>query len=309
MRTQHGEGSELDLLGESGWIQLHRKLKDSAVFQNEGLLKVWIWCLLEANHKDKWVSVKTGKGTTEVLVKRGQFIFGRKSAAKRLRMKPSTIQGRMQKLVNMQNLVIKPVTHYSMITICNYELYQGDGRGDPSPKDYEKRLPHTLFEKASKTVTQNHAISPQFNEDSRRIPNNNPSPIRHPTVTNNKDNNEKKKKNSLSVEDFIEPVSASLGLVKPNDLFDIFWEAYPKKVGKKEARESWGKIKITRELLEKMLNTIKKFTGSDQWIAEGGRFIPHPATWLNQGRWDDEVTKPYDPYEYLRRDVKEIGYG
>lgn len=27
---------------------------------------------------------------------------------------------------------------------------------------------------------------------------------------------------------------------------------------------------------------------SEQWQRDGGQFIPHPATYLNQGRWKDE---------------------
>lgn len=110
---------------DEGWIKLHRKILKSRVFQSDGLLKVWLWCLLKANHKDEWVAVKTGRGKTEVLVKRGQFIFGRKTAAKSLRMKGSTVQDRIKKLANMQNLVTQNKTHYSIISICNYDIYQG----------------------------------------------------------------------------------------------------------------------------------------------------------------------------------------
>lgn len=34
-----------------GWIKLHRKLISSNVFDNEKVLKVWIWCLMKATHK------------------------------------------------------------------------------------------------------------------------------------------------------------------------------------------------------------------------------------------------------------------
>jgi hypothetical protein len=27
---------------------------------------------------------------------------------------------------------------------------------------------------------------------------------------------------------------------------------------------------------------------SAEWTKDGGQFIPHPATWLNQKRWEDE---------------------
>jgi len=124
----------VDTIHDEGWIKLHRKSVRSQVFQNDGLWKLWTWCLLRANHEDAWVPVTTGRGKTQVLVKRGQFIFGRKTAAKALKMKPPTVQKRMQILANMQNLITQSNTHYSIVTILNYDLYQGEGKDEVSPK-------------------------------------------------------------------------------------------------------------------------------------------------------------------------------
>lgn len=109
-----------------GWVKLHRQLIKSRVFANEGLLKVWIWCLLKANHEKEWVPIKTGRGTTEIEVFPGQFIFGRKTSAKDLRMNPSTVWKRMLKLKNIENLDIQSDTHFSVISINNWETYQLD---------------------------------------------------------------------------------------------------------------------------------------------------------------------------------------
>lgn len=107
-----------------GWIKLHRKLLDSRVFANEGLLKVWIYCLCRANHEQNFVPIRTGKGTTEVEVNKGEFIFGRKSASKELGMNPSTLYKRMQKLESIGNINTQSNTHYSIVSICNWEAYQ-----------------------------------------------------------------------------------------------------------------------------------------------------------------------------------------
>jgi hypothetical protein len=130
---------------DEGWIKLHRKIQRSAVFQNEGLLKVWIWCLVRASHQDEWVSVTTGKGETEVLVKRGQFMFGRKSAAKTLKMDESTVYKRMQKLENMQNLNIRSNTHYSIVTILNWYVYQSTTEAEVTPKVTSKEQPSNTY--------------------------------------------------------------------------------------------------------------------------------------------------------------------
>ena len=109
---------------DHGWVKMHRKLLKSMVFSNEGLLKVWVWCLLKANHEKEWVSIRTGRGSTEVEIRPGQFIYGRKTAAKELRMKERTVYDRMLKLENAQNLAIQPNTHYSVISIVNWDGYQ-----------------------------------------------------------------------------------------------------------------------------------------------------------------------------------------
>ena len=71
-------------------------------------------------------------------------------------------------------------------------------------------------------------------------------------------------------------------------LFERFWKAYPRKESKPTARNAFEKLKVDDELLEKMLKSIEKWKGSSQWQEDGGRFIPHPSTWLNQQRWEDE---------------------
>jgi hypothetical protein len=70
--------------------------------------------------------------------------------------------------------------------------------------------------------------------------------------------------------------------------FAEFWLAYPKKVGKDAAQKAFGKRKPDDELLTLMLAAIKAQKHSSNWLKDGGQFIPHPATWLNEGRWMDE---------------------
>lgn len=71
--------------------------------------------------------------------------------------------------------------------------------------------------------------------------------------------------------------------------FDAFWQAYPKKVAKEAARKAFGKRKPGAALLAEMLAAIAVQSGSEQWRKDGGQFIPYPATWLNEARWEDVV--------------------
>lgn len=72
-------------------------------------------------------------------------------------------------------------------------------------------------------------------------------------------------------------------------LFDEFWNNYPRKIGKQKCA-NWFRIhKADKLLLEKMLNAINEQKQSEQWRRDNGQYIPHPYTWLNQGRWEDET--------------------
>lgn len=72
--------------------------------------------------------------------------------------------------------------------------------------------------------------------------------------------------------------------------FETFWKAYPRKVGKGEARKSWVRLKPGADLLAKMLIAIDDARRSPGWLPDktGKAYIPNPATWLNQERWDDQ---------------------
>ena len=99
--------------------------------------------------------------------------------------------------------------------------------------------------------------------------------------------------------------------------FEMFWNEYPKKVGKKDAKKSFEKAKKSTDT-ETMIRAVIAQKQSGQWLRDNGRYIPNPATWLNQGRWDDEIqpadkpklkTAPSEQHIYdkdeLRRRAKE----
>lgn len=76
--------------------------------------------------------------------------------------------------------------------------------------------------------------------------------------------------------------------MKPNrdDDFDAFWKAYPRKVNKQGAVKAFEKVDVDVEIL---IGAIENHKRSAQWTKDGGAFIPHPTTWLNQRRWEEEL--------------------
>ena len=80
-----------------------------------------------------------------------------------------------------------------------------------------------------------------------------------------------------------------INLSDSETVFDVFWEHYPRHEGKAKARESFIKALRKGVKLDELVAAIEKHKQSAQWQKDGGQYIPHPATWLNQQRWEDEV--------------------
>lgn len=71
--------------------------------------------------------------------------------------------------------------------------------------------------------------------------------------------------------------------------FAEFWKLYPNKKGKAAAEKAWAKLKVTDDLFNLIAKGLAAQVVSPGWTKDGGQFIPHPATWLNGRRWEDEV--------------------
>lgn len=81
------------------------------------------------------------------------------------------------------------------------------------------------------------------------------------------------------------------GLAKYPPGFEDFYAQFPKKVGKDAAARAFGRRKFKLEDRDRLLEAIARQREWPTWKKNGGEFIPHPATWLNEGRWDDEAPK------------------
>jgi len=70
-----------------------------------------------------------------------------------------------------------------------------------------------------------------------------------------------------------------------------FWAVYPKKTCKDYAYRCWQKAK-KKASAQVMIAAIKKQVADNHFKGSDGQdYIPNPSTWLNQGRWDDEINK------------------
>jgi len=122
----------------SGFIKIHRKILDSRVWQNPVILKVFLYCIMKATYKERWVGISTGKGSSEILLEKGQFVYGRNAAGEELNMSPSSVRNNLEKLAKWGMINVKSKTHYSIVSVVNYSDYQDINEEEGQPKDNQR---------------------------------------------------------------------------------------------------------------------------------------------------------------------------
>lgn len=74
----------------------------------------------------------------------------------------------------------------------------------------------------------------------------------------------------------------------PDDAFTAFWNAYPRKVDKFQARAVWDKL--MKDKTVKLEEIFEGLRAQLPVLSMNGPFVPHPSTWLRHQRWHDRLT-------------------
>ena len=82
--------------------------------------------------------------------------------------------------------------------------------------------------------------------------------------------------------------------------FVRFWSAYPRKVAKAAAERCWRGINPDSALVAQIMSALEAHKKTPQWVDPV--YVPHPATWLNQKRWEDEL-RPGGPRSLTDFDI------
>jgi uncharacterized protein YdaU (DUF1376 family) len=112
-----------------------------------------------------------------------------------------------------------------------------------------------------------------------------------PEITQPKTNQEPITNNQEPIEDQKTSPSglASESRANHEATFEIFYSAYPLKKSKIAALKAWLKLKPDTALVATIMRQLEIQVRSDDWNRDGGRYIKHPSTWINQQCWTDEV--------------------
>lgn len=104
----------------NGFITLHRKILDWEWYDDLNVTRLFIHCLLRANHKDNnWRGI---------FIKRGSFLTSISTLSKETRLSTSQIRTAIKKLKSTDEIASQSQAQYSVITMLRYDHYQANDK-------------------------------------------------------------------------------------------------------------------------------------------------------------------------------------
>ncbi len=252
-----------------GYIKLWRKSLDSGLLKNSNLWTFWCWCLLKASHKE----IKIMVGYQEVVLQPGDFVFGRKKAAKELKMSERTVRTCLKTLKNILNVTIKTTNKFSIVSVMNWESYQSDNSASDHQSDQQ--------------ATNKRPTSDQQATTNKNVKNN--KNVKEQQYTPSDDEGDfyiTKKKRKLNG--------------KRYETFKMFWAAFNYRKGKAAAADSWIDIPtLTDSLMCDIINAAEMEAAQRPRLKKQGRTPKWAQGWITDRRWEDEIesTEPTRIYD------------
>lgn len=277
---------------DRGYVKLWRKAQDSSSWTRglayQGLI---VNLLMRAAWKESYYSGR--------LIQPGQFGVVLRQMAESLNIPRTTLVRMLTHLQEDGFLTVENVgNRFCIITIINWNIYQPSGQqewitngqpvvnqritgGQPSYKEEERKNlrninthPLPLASEGSEDASpassgsREEGTNPRAEGSNPRAQGENPrAKGENPRAQGS---NPRKRK----------PTQYSAA-------FGAFWDRYPRKTGKDAAWKVWQRRSHELPGPDELAAILERQCHCEQWQRDGGQYIPHPATWLNQGRWKD----------------------
>lgn len=252
----------------SGYIKIYRSLLKWEWYDDINTCRLFLHLLLTVNYTDgQWHGMTIKAGSRVCSIRKLSIETG---------LTEKEVRTALKHLENTGEVAKQGQANYSIISIKNFTRFQSEGE----PTANKRRTNGEQTASQGQTEGERRATIEEGKKVRREeyTPHNPPTGEQGERLTV-----EMPRGAEESADHSTTPVS------KNEERFNRWWAVYPKKVGKGAARKSWDKIKPSDDLTARMIAAVRQQAQSDQWRRDGGQYIPNPATWLNQGRWEDEV--------------------
>jgi hypothetical protein len=136
----------------NGFITLHRKILEWEWYDDLNTARLFIHCLLKANHKDgKWRGI---------IIKRGSFLTSTNTLSKETKLSTSQIRTAIKKLKSTNEITSQSQAQYSVITMLEYDRYQTNDKLNDKPMTNQSQT-------NDKPMTTNNNENNENNENNK----------------------------------------------------------------------------------------------------------------------------------------------
>lgn len=269
---------------QGGYIKLWRQIRESAVWENSGVLHLWLDLLMRATHKTKKTIVTVAERPHLVELHPGQCVVRMRLLAEDLRMSVNTLRSRLEMLRELGCVELQPTQRYTVVTVCNWKKYQD---GEASSVSKNDTLTDTLTDTLADTLADTH---------NKKYKNTKKGICGEPVATSA----------NATAPPSVDPAK---GGGKPNDFETLFWPNYPARNGRKrekpKARKEWAKLsKADREKASKATPTYA--------AEEDPKYVKDAFRWLRDRSFEDwlEPAEPTPTRSVLatREELEAAGY-
>jgi|WetSurMetagenome_2_1015567.scaffolds.fasta_scaffold00157_10 hypothetical protein len=143
-----------------GWIKLYRKFSDWEWFNVSEMVHLFIYLLLNANHEEgNWRGIN---------IKRGQILTGLNSLNEKTGISIRTLRTCLDRLEKTKEIDRQTTNKYSIITICNYESYQGEKLNSDKHNDKQPTSNRQTTDKQTTTNNNEENNKNENNEENKK---------------------------------------------------------------------------------------------------------------------------------------------
>ena len=260
-----------------GWVKLSQDIfNDEDIVSDDTLFKTWIFCLVSAAYQPTKIKIKVGRGYREMPLLRGQFILQRNISSKTIKLSPERLRNNINKLSQLGKITKKSTNQFSVISIVNYDSYNGTITMFTQPKQ-ESPNQNNVFhqpktEKPTNQKEEEYAIN--LNSLSEEEKNNTNQTSLVPPTKNENSTNQK----ILPI--YVEYNNIELLSLPQHSFINNFYLYIKSKFGNKCP-------KLTYALIQKSYDTLDKLTRIDGFEFD---YIHDVLVFAHKDKfWNDKV--------------------
>jgi hypothetical protein len=279
---------------DRGNFRVARGIFDHPILDGEPFDKrsAWLWLISEAS----WEPRKVERGGRCIVLKRGEAAHSLRYMGEAWGWDHKRVGRFLERLTANSMVRIRTEGGVSVVTVLNYERYQ-TAKNAGQDRDSSGTVDGTSDGGENGTAIEDENRCPTANSSNDEAVSGTGSsvligPPGGSDLFGNRDNTKEQINKEKNIICF--PAKGSPRQTWPSDAFESWYGLYPRKKSPKRARKAFERVRQSGEIsLNELLAKTQRYADTVRRSIRDGRleerYVPHPATWLNDGKYAEEI--------------------